>query len=119
MAQPEELIGKASLLQTFRGVLDGVIEERVVADLCKGSIEEKVELSWSAARIAREYATQGIGVRVLSAKGQALPDSLPKGAAAPISEALAAGRVVVVPERPVSLGGWVYTSGGSVASYHL
>ena len=86
------------------GVLSHVAERIVTGDVPRGP-DGSVVPALSVGAVFEQAAAEGIATRVL--RGPDMPLGLPFGAEARalIGAALAQGQVVIVPERPVLLGG--------------
>jgi hypothetical protein len=88
------------------GVLSHAIEHAMIESGGEAPLNLPIETVSGVSRIFEEARRQGVGTLVLnsSAAGAALPE-VGEAARQRIREALTAGYVVIVPERPVNLNG--------------
>lgn len=107
VCRTDALAAKAFQFQLLRGVADGVIEARLMDFLLSREECGKagVDVRESATEVFREAAHGGVGTLVWRGEPKDLPPGVSEEAAARLTADAAAGRLIVLPERPVKLGG--------------
>jgi large repetitive protein len=99
---------KTFQLQLLRGVVDSVVESTIMDFLFRkeGSIPEGLEPgSYSASQVFVESTKSGIKPKLLKGAPYELRPALPEASATRISEEMARGHLVVVPETLITLKG--------------
>jgi hypothetical protein len=98
--QPQQLF----LAQVMRGVIDGALERLIVDDFAGGGAPNEVSIGLSTSAVFERLA-RAKGQPVLLARNVAARVELPAAAQAWMDESLAAGQIVVTPDRAIDFGG--------------
>jgi len=93
------------LAQVLRGVADGTLERVVTGASAGGGLADPGKALFSTSLVFELAQAQKVGTVLLTQQGPALRDDLPEDGRARVEESLAAGNLVIAPERAIQVAG--------------
>jgi hypothetical protein len=93
------------LAQVLRGVADGTLERVVTGAGAGGGLAGPGKALFSTSLVFELAQAQKVGAVLLTQKAPPLRDDLPEDGRARVEESLAAGNLVIAPERAIQVGG--------------
>jgi hypothetical protein len=93
------------LAQVLRGVVDGTLERVVLGGASGGAEAEPPDAVFGTSSLFELAHAQKISPVLASRDGSTLRDDLPEDGRARLEESLAAGNIVIAPERPIQVAG--------------
>jgi large repetitive protein len=93
------------LAQVLRGIADGTLERVVTGASAGGRLADPGNAVFGTSLVFELAQTQKVGALLLTQEGPTLRDDLPEDGRARVEESLAAGNLVIAPERAIQVAG--------------
>ena len=93
------------LAQVLRGVADGTLERVVTGASAGGRLADPGKAVFGTSLVFELAQAQKVGAVLLTQQGPTLRDDLPEDGRARVEESLAAGNLVIAPERAIQVAG--------------